>query len=153
MEKRTKILIGLAAAGVVAYLVLKPKKAVVVENKAEKYPNDFPDTSKILSNHINPIPYGQENNFIYKYKVVKPISFGSGSFSDNTSFDSLAPKVGDIIQTNAAVELPKYMAGGGIAYPYQICITPLYHNIQDKECHDVLISYDALENLGQVIYT
>jgi hypothetical protein len=28
MEKQTKILIGLAAAGVVAYLVLKPKKAV-----------------------------------------------------------------------------------------------------------------------------
>jgi hypothetical protein len=153
MEKNTKILIGVAAAGVVAYLVLKPKKAVAVENKAEKYPNDFPDTSKILSNHINPIPYGQENNFIYKYKVVKPISFGSGSFSDNTSFDSLAPKVGDIIQTNAPVVLPKYMAGGGIVYLYQICITPLYHNIQDKECHDVWIDYDALENLGQIIYT
>jgi hypothetical protein len=31
MEKQTKILIGLAAAGVVAYLVLKPKKAVAAQ--------------------------------------------------------------------------------------------------------------------------
>jgi hypothetical protein len=151
MDKQTKILIGLAAAGVVAYLVLKPKKAVAKSNLPPF--NDLPDTSKILSNHINPIPYGDENNFIYKYKVVKPISFGSGSFSDNTSFDSLAPKVGDIIETNAPVVLPNYMAGGGIVYLYQICITPLYHNIQDKECHDVWIDYDALENLGQIIYT
>jgi hypothetical protein len=151
MEKNTKILLGLGAV-IAAYLILKPKKASVI-TKSKDIPNDFPNTSKILSNHINPIPYGYENNFIYKYKVVKPISFGSGSFSDNTSFDSLAPKVGDIIQANAAVVLPKYMAGGGIAYQYKICITPLYHNIQDKECHDVWIDYDALENLGQVIYT
>lgn len=151
MEKQTKILIGLALAGVVAYLVFKPKKAVTKSNLPPF--NDFPDMSKILSNHINPIPYGDENNFIYKYKVIKPISFGSGYFSDNTSFNSLAPKVGDIIETNGAEILPQYMAGGGIAYPYQICITPLYHSIQDKECHDVLIPYDSLENLGQIIYT
>jgi hypothetical protein len=134
MEKNTKILLGVGAI-IAAYIILKPKKAVIAANSS------------------NPIRYGDKNNLIYKYKVVKPISFGSGSFSDNTSFNSLAPKVGDIIETNAAFELPKYMAGGGIAYPYQICITPLYHNIQDKECRDVLIAYDALENLGQVIYT
>jgi hypothetical protein len=32
MEKNTKILLGVAAAGVVAYLVLKPKKAVLNTN-------------------------------------------------------------------------------------------------------------------------
>ena len=49
MDKNTKILLGLAAAGVVAYLVLKPKKAVA----AKKFPNDFPDTGKILSNRYD----------------------------------------------------------------------------------------------------
>jgi len=128
MEKQTKILLGLGAI-IAAYLILKPKKTMAQTLVPSK-----------------PIRYGDENNLIYKYKVVKPISFGSGSFSDNTSFNSLAPKVGDIIETNAAFEYPKYMAGGGIAYPYKICITP-------NECRNVLIAYDALENLGQVIYT
>ena len=40
MEKQTKIVLGLAAAGVVAYLVLKPKKAVTSTN-VQPY-NDFP---------------------------------------------------------------------------------------------------------------
>ena len=38
MEKQTKILLGLAAAGVVAYLVFKPKRAVVVaQNTQDPY--------------------------------------------------------------------------------------------------------------------
>jgi hypothetical protein len=44
MEKQTKILLGLAAAGVVAYLVFKPKKAVASssENLATDHPNYTP---------------------------------------------------------------------------------------------------------------
>ena len=38
MEKETKILLALAAAGVVAYLVLKPKKAVA---ETKDIPNDL----------------------------------------------------------------------------------------------------------------
>jgi len=47
MEKQTKILLGLGAV-IAAYLILKPKKAVAAA-KTEKYPNDFPDISKIIS--------------------------------------------------------------------------------------------------------
>ena len=52
MEKNTKILLGLAAAGVVAYLVFKPKKAVssIKPIEAGTYdkpnPNDFQDIFK-----------------------------------------------------------------------------------------------------------
>ena len=51
MEKNTKILIGLAAIGVVAYLLLKPKKAVTKSNIPPF--NDFPDRSKLPINLNN----------------------------------------------------------------------------------------------------
>jgi len=35
MEKKTKILLGLAAAGVVAYLVLKPKKVIAASKPSD----------------------------------------------------------------------------------------------------------------------
>jgi hypothetical protein len=42
MEKNTKILLGLAAAGVVAYLVLKPKKESQTSQEWQKLlKNDF----------------------------------------------------------------------------------------------------------------
>ena len=39
MEKQTKILLGLAAAGVVAYLVLKPKKSNLIGKQKFSSPN------------------------------------------------------------------------------------------------------------------
>ena len=39
MEKQTKILIGIAAAGVVAYLVLKPKKSNLIGKQKFSSPN------------------------------------------------------------------------------------------------------------------
>ena len=52
MEKQTKILLGLAVAGVVAYLILKPKKAIastkpINDGTYDKpNPNDFQDIFK-----------------------------------------------------------------------------------------------------------
>lgn len=145
MEKQTKILLGVGAV-IAAYLILKPKKAVS-QNNSNVNTTPSPLVNKILNELNNP------QNLTYRYKVVKDINFGSGSFSDNTSFNSLAPKVGDIIEAKGAIELPKYKAGGGTVYPYTICISQINHNIsKGKECVDLFIPYDTLQNLGQVIY-
>jgi hypothetical protein len=163
MEKQTKILLGVGAV-IAAYLIFKPKKAmsetsVVMPNNI---PNDFPDLSKILDSKKPTTPQNvntplvnkiwdelnNPQNLTYRYKVVKDINFGGGYFNHGISFNSMAPKVGDIIEAKGAIELPPYM-GGGTVYPYTICVS----QPEGKECRDVFISYDALENLGQLIYT
>jgi hypothetical protein len=53
MEKNTKILLGLAAAGVVAYLVLKPKKAT-----AQTISNGSPSTKTDSNSIIDAITGG-----------------------------------------------------------------------------------------------
>ena len=142
MEKQTKILLGVGAV-IAAYLILKPKKVAAqtsINNVPAIKPNEVP----------SPIPIGINisENLIYRYKVIKDINFGGGYFNHGISFNSMAPKVGDIIEAKGAIELPPYM-GGGIVYPYTICVS----QPEGKECHDIFISYDALENLGQLIYT
>ena len=58
MEKQTKILLGLTAAGVVAYLVLKPKKAVAQTSNAS------------ITNAKDTVDMSQSDNIsnnLYKY--------------------------------------------------------------------------------------
>ena len=66
MEKQTKIILGLAAIGVVAYLVLKPKKAVVVAAEPTKIvPPPPPPTTKPIDQLITGYPNGlKEGDYI-----------------------------------------------------------------------------------------
>ena len=57
MEKQTKIVLGLAAAGVVAYLVLKPKAEVVTQNT----PTPATPTPANPTNPITPTPPPKTN--------------------------------------------------------------------------------------------
>jgi hypothetical protein len=66
MEKHTKILIGLAAAGVVAYLVLKPKKSNLIGKQKFSSPNimgvpvrveNFGGPNKICPNGMKYVEY------------------------------------------------------------------------------------------------
>ena len=81
MEKQTKILLGLVAAGVVAYLVLKPKKAVAasisVNNKQEQgggvkdatMNKELDKINNFFKSRVSPIngecPYGYYQETIY----------------------------------------------------------------------------------------
>jgi hypothetical protein len=76
MEKNTKILLGLAAAGVVAYLLLKPKKAVSSNNNVVSAPNEYQF-----------IKGSQEE-----------IAFENGKGRKYSPFES--PENGDLIQTD-----------------------------------------------------
>jgi len=150
MEKNTKIILGLGAA-IAAYLILKPKNnsnQTSIDNVPNQEPmsKEVPSPSPIVKKVWDDINDSQ--NLIYRYKVIKDVNFGSGYFNHGISFNSVAPKVGDIIEAKSAINLPEYM-GGGIVYPYTICVS----QPEGKECRDVFISYDALENLGQLIYT
>lgn len=76
MEKQTKILLGLVAAGVVAYLVLKPKKVVAASislNKKQEQGGGVIDALDKINNYfksrVAPIngecPYGYYQETIY----------------------------------------------------------------------------------------
>ena len=56
MEKQTKILLGVAAAGVVAFLVLKPKKATAQTNTSLGRPSTTKaDSSNIIDNVVKKV--------------------------------------------------------------------------------------------------
>jgi hypothetical protein len=54
MERNTKILLGLAAAGVVAYLVLKPKKSNLIGKQKFSSPNIMGVPIRIKNNFGGP---------------------------------------------------------------------------------------------------
>ena len=64
MEKQTKILLGLAAAGVVAYLILKPKKVIANTNIKPMVTDKGIDPNKVRelilknANCISPMAIG-----------------------------------------------------------------------------------------------
>ena len=56
MEKQTKILLGVAAAGVVAFLILKPKKATAQTNTSLGRPSTTKaDSSNIIDNVVKKV--------------------------------------------------------------------------------------------------
>jgi len=56
MEKQTKILLGVAAAGVVAFLILKPKKATAQNNTSLGRPSTTKaDSSNIIDNVVQKV--------------------------------------------------------------------------------------------------
>jgi len=71
MEKQTKILLGLAAAGVVAYLVFKPKKAVV-QNTTDPYlcPQGYKLTAKPMG--LSSMIVCEDSNNNQADKIVNP---------------------------------------------------------------------------------
>jgi hypothetical protein len=81
MEKNTKILLGLAAAGVVAYLVFKPKKAVAAtptnkKNTSDRYicPDGFKYGIKVVGGVVG-ITGGCKDangNWSNEYPILNP---------------------------------------------------------------------------------
>jgi len=55
MEKQTKILLGVAAAGVVAFLILKPKKATAQNNTSLGRSTTKADSSNIIDNVVQKV--------------------------------------------------------------------------------------------------
>jgi hypothetical protein len=72
MEKNTKILLGLATAGVVAYLVLKPKKAV-----ASTYVQPMATDKGIVANKVREL-------MLKNADCVSPMCVGCYSYYDES---------------------------------------------------------------------
>ena len=75
MEKKTKIILGLAAAGVVAYLVLKPKAQVSPSPSPNPSPNPSPKPSPKPAKTNADVLFPSAGNFSWKdyFFGIKPI--------------------------------------------------------------------------------
>jgi hypothetical protein len=71
MERNTKILIGLAAAGVVAYLVLKPKKSNLIGKQKFSSPNIMGVPVRIKNNFDGPDKSCPEGFKYVEYPIIK----------------------------------------------------------------------------------
>jgi hypothetical protein len=71
MGKQTKILLGLAAAGIVAYLVLKPKKSNLIGKQKFSNPNIMGVPIRIKNNFGGPDKTCPDGYKYVEYPIIK----------------------------------------------------------------------------------